>query len=206
MAIFNNTFRQLSYSQLGYAALSSAANDLPSAYTMKESISGIPNISNIYWTTSGMGNNSLYKQTFNINPNVDNNFVIRGTGFGRVLEGWATPRVTHVFLSANRVSNPGVDDGIIHGPGFGRAFSNFQAITSIKSSTISGYKLKDSFYSHFNDNNITIHLPGSSLSGWGKTGTVASSGSFVFVVRTVGGWGSSYPNTSALMNIGPGAG
>mgnify|MGYP005826809675 CR=1 FL=1 len=146
----------------------------------------------------------MFKEEYNINPNIDNTFIIYGKSCGNNDNAVITaPKITQVYLSANRVNSPTGKNGIVHGPGFGPVFSDYQEITSSKSTTISGYKLRDTFFSTIKSNVISIHLPGSALSGSDTTGSIATSGKFVWIVRSVAGWASTYPPTSAIMNIGP---
>jgi|TARA_R110002012_G_scaffold299384_2_gene498469 hypothetical protein len=197
----------LNYDQLGYSVLSSYNTQLPDSYILKDSLSGIPSVSNLYWSTTGIpgwpyAGISLFKKEYNIDPDIDNTFVIYGKACGNNDNiNPQDPKITQIYLSANRVNNSAGKNGIVQGPGYGSVFSDYQEITSTKSSTISGYKLKNDFFSTIKSNVVSIHLPGSALSGSDTTGSVATSGKFVWIVRSVAGWASTYPNTSAIMNI-----
>jgi len=199
----------LSYAQLGYCVLSSYNTQLPDGYLLKDSLSGAPTVTNLYWSTTGIpgwpyAGISLFQEEYNINPNTDNTFIIYGKSCGNNDNtGIFAPKITQVYLSANRVNNSAGKNGIVHGPGYGSVFSDYQAISTGPSfsTTISGYKLKDDFFSTIKSNVISIHLPGSALSGSDTTGSVATSGKFVWIVRSIAGWTSTYTNTSAILNI-----
>jgi len=130
-----------SYTDKGYAALSSFDASVPTNYTETITISGIPEFTNIFYTTSGVFK-QLRNET-NVLSSHTNNFLLYGTSldYSNV-----------VYISANKLN----------------FFTDYQEITSAKLDTISAYKLDDSLYNIATDNLVSISLPTSTLSGAGK--------------------------------------
>jgi len=130
-----------SYTEQGYAALSGYNDDVPTNYTETITVSGIPEFTNIYYSTSG-----LFKELRNevtILSSQDNNFI---------LYGHALNYSNFLYISANRLN----------------FFTNYQKITSAESDTISAYKLNDNLYNIASQSIVSIFLPTSTLSGSGK--------------------------------------
>lgn len=130
----------LTYEQQGYNTLSGYNNTVPSSYTETVTISAIPEVTNIFYATTGTFNAARGLTT--ILSSYDNNFTLYGKRFDTS---------NNYYLSSN-VEN-------FH--------NNYQEITSAKSPTISGYKLDSSFYSTGNDNIVNLYFPASSLSASG---------------------------------------
>ena len=170
----NEVVSNTSYAQQGYETLSSFDDGLPDAYTETVTVSGIPDITNLYFATTGTFS-QLYKTTQHFLSSNPNNFILYGKRFDL--------NDTDFFLSATDMGGPLPANPF---------YSNYQQITSAKSPTISGYKLDTSLYEVVNDNITNIFLPASTLSVAGK---------FFFVAANEAGWRSSYPGTSANLFI-----
>ena len=184
---------RVTYQQLGFNVLSSFNSRVPSSYLMKSALSAIPTITNIFYSTTGVSiEPAPTQQIISIDIGKDNNFFIYGTSFGKVIPGeFPSTVTTSIFLSANTTDF--VSGGV-------SLVTDYQKITSAQSSEISGYKLNDNFYTILNDNVATIFIPTSTLSG-AATNTAAPSGRFVFIVRNIAGWASSYQASSSIINI-----
>tara|TARA_R100000963_G_scaffold32082_1_gene23652 strand:+ start:16644 stop:17846 length:1203 start_codon:yes stop_codon:yes gene_type:complete len=169
----NEVVSNTSYIQQGYGALSSYDSGVPDAYSETVTISAIPEITNLYYSTTGTVT-QLYQTTTNLLSTHPNNFILYGKRFDYDND---------FFLSATDMG------GTLSSASF---YSNYQQITSAKSATISGYKLGTPLYQVINDNITNIFLPTSTLSAAGK---------FVFVTANEAGWGSSYTATSSILNI-----
>ena len=130
-----------SYTDKGYASLSSFDASVPTNYTETITISGIPEFTNIFYTTSGVFK-QLRNET-NVLSSHTNNFL---------LYGMSLDYSNVVYISANKLN----------------FFTDYQEITSAKLDTISAYKLDDSLYNIATDNLVSISLPTSTLSGAGK--------------------------------------
>ncbi len=130
-----------SYTDQGYAALSTFDANVPTNYTETITVSGIPEFTNIFYTTSGVFK-QLRNET-NVLSSHTNNFLLYGTSldYSNV-----------VYISANKLN----------------FFTDYQEITSAKLDTISAYRLDDSLYNIATDNLVSISLPTSTLSGTGK--------------------------------------
>ena len=130
-----------SYTDQGYAALSTFDANVPTNYTETITVSGIPEFTNIFYTTSGVFE-QLRNET-NVLSSHTNNFLLYGTSldYSNV-----------VYISANKLN----------------FFTDYQEITSAKLDTISAYRLDDSLYNIATDNLVSISLPTSTLSGTGK--------------------------------------
>lgn len=172
---------KLTFQQLGYRVLSSYNSRVPASYSFNSTISAIPTITNIFYSTTGTANEIT--GLFSININNDNNFILYGTRFGYN---------NSFYLSANTI------DFLSGGVTLVTAFTS---ISSAQTSEISGYKLDREFYKVSSDNIVTIYLPASTLSGAATTGTTATSGKFVFITHTAAGWASSYQASSSIINI-----
>ena len=169
----NEIVSNTNYIQQGYETLSSFDGGVPAAYSETVTVSAIPDITNLYFATTGTFS-QLYKTTQHFLSSAPNNFILYGKRFDFD---------TDFFLSATDMG------GLIPANPF---YSNYQQITSAKSPTISGYKLDTSLYEVVNDNITNIFLPASTLSVAGK---------FNFVAANEAGWRSSYPGTSANLFI-----
>tara|TARA_R110000824_G_scaffold14079_1_gene60392 strand:+ start:1561 stop:2763 length:1203 start_codon:yes stop_codon:yes gene_type:complete len=169
----NEVVSNTSYIQQGYGALSSYDSGVPDAYSETVTISAIPEITNLYYSTTGTVT-QLYQTTTNLLSTHPNNFILYGKRFNYDND---------FFLSATDMG------GTLSSANF---YSNYQQITSAKSATISGYKLSTPLYQVINDNITNIFLPTSTLSAAGK---------FAFVTANEAGWGSSYTATSSILNI-----
>ncbi len=130
-----------SYTEQGYGALSSYNADVPTNYTETITVSGIPEFTNIYYSTSGLFEELRNEVT--ILSSQDNNFL---------LYGHALNYTNSLYISANRLN----------------FFTDYQKITSAKSDTISAYKLNDDLYNIASQSIVSIFLPTSTLSGSGK--------------------------------------
>jgi hypothetical protein len=130
-----------SYTEQGYGALSSYNADVPTNYTETITVSGIPEFTNIYYSTSGLFEELRNEVT--ILSSRDNNFL---------LYGHALNYTNSLYISANRLN----------------FFTDYQKITSAKSDTISAYKLNDDLYNIASQSIVSIFLPTSTLSGSGK--------------------------------------
>ena len=136
----------LSYDQQGYTALSSFDNTVPTNYSEMVTVSGRPEFTNIFYSSTGTivplyGNPVVT----NLLSSVDNSFILFGKRFSFD---------NNFYLSAEQSD----------------FFSNYQAITSGDENvpTISGYKLDTSNFNITNDNITTLYFPSSSLSGQGQ--------------------------------------
>jgi len=130
-----------SYIEQGYGALSGYDSTVPTNYTETITVSGIPEFTNIFYTTSGVF--EQLRSTTNVISSQTNNFLL----YGKALN-----YSNSLYLSANKLD----------------FFTDFQKITSAKLETISAYKLDDSLYNIATDNLVSISLPTSTLSGSGK--------------------------------------
>jgi len=155
----------LTYEQQGYQSLSGFNDTVPTSYSETVTISGIPEFTNIFYATTGTFN-AIRGFTTILSGN-DNNFTFYGKRFDTS---------NSYYLSSN------VDN----------FYSNYQQITSVKSPTISGYKLDESFYSTGNDNIVNLFFPASSLS---------ASGDFTIVTANEAGWATSYQAQSSIIKI-----
>jgi len=129
------------YTEQGYNALSGYDNTVPTNYTETITVSGIPEFTNIFYTTSGVF--EQLRSTTNVISSQTNNFLL----YGKALD-----YSNSLYISANKLD----------------FFTDFQKITSAKLDTISAYKLDDSLYNIATDNLVSISLPTSTLSGSGK--------------------------------------
>ena len=168
----------LSYDQRGYAGLSSYSTTA-ALCSETVTVSGIPDITNLYYSTTGTLVPILAtpqtSTVTNIVSGISNTFIIYGKAFDTNL---------NFYLSSTTMSDESTTGG--------DWFSNFQKITSAKMDTISGFKLQDTFYIVSNDNIASITLPVSTLS--------ASGGKFNFVIANEAGWASTYEATSSILN------
>ena len=156
----------LSYQQQGYTGLSSYSTTA-ALCSETVTVSGIPDITNLYYSATGnlvpiLATPEASTIT-NIASGISNTFIFYGNSFDTSL---------NFYLSSTTMS----DDSTTGGDWF----SNFQKITSAKMDTISGFKLEDTFYTVSNDNIASVTLPASTLS--------ASGGNFNFVVANEAGW------------------
>jgi|TARA_R100000084_G_scaffold92166_1_gene46045 hypothetical protein len=130
-----------SFIEQGYGALSGYDNSVPTNYSETISVSGVPQFTNIFYTTSGVFE-QLRNET-SVLSSQTNNFILYGKSLNYS---------NSLYLSANRLN----------------FFTDFQKVTSAKLDTISAYKLDDSLYNIATDNLVSISLPTSTLSGTGK--------------------------------------
>jgi len=159
----------LTYQQQGYTGLSSFSTTA-SLCSETITVSGIPDITNLYYSATGnlvpilaTPRSSSGITITNIVSSRSNTFILYGKGFDTNL---------NFYLSSTTMSDNSTTGG--------DWFSNFQKITSAKMPTISGFKLEDTFYTVSNDNIASITLPVSTLS--------ASPGKFNFVIANEAGW------------------
>ena len=138
---------------------------MPTNYTETITVSGIPEFTNIFYTTSGVFE-QLRNET-SVLSSQSNNFILYGTSLNYS---------NSLYISANKLN----------------FFTDYQEITSAKSSTISAYKLDDSLYNIATNNIVSIFIPTSTLSGTGK---------FTFVTANEAGWASSYQAASSILNL-----
>ena len=131
----------LSYEQQGYGALSAFDNTVPTNYSEMVTISGIPEFTNIFYSTTGAINE--IRSITNILSTHVNSFVVFGKRFSYE---------NNFYLSAEKED----------------FFSNYQIITSAKSPEIRGDKLDSSNFDISNDNVASLYFPASSLSGHGQ--------------------------------------
>ena len=153
------------YEQAGYQTLSSYGTTVPTNYSETVTVSGIPTMTNIFYATTGTF--IPLRGNVNITDTKQNNFLIYGTRFDRS---------NTVYLSSNTAS----------------FFTNYTAITSAKSPTVSGYLLDSSYYNVASDNVLSVFLPAS---------TFDIPGSFVFLTRNEAGWGTSYQASSSILTV-----
>tara|TARA_R100000995_G_C3474924_1_gene120364 strand:- start:332 stop:1552 length:1221 start_codon:yes stop_codon:yes gene_type:complete len=168
----------LSYQQQGYTGLSSYSTTA-ALCSETVTVSGIPDITNLYYSATGnlvpiLATPEASTIT-NIASGISNTFIFYGNSFDTSL---------NFYLSSTTMS----DDSTTGGDWF----SNFQKITSAKMDTISGFKLEDTFYTVSNDNIASVTLPASTLS--------ASGGNFNFVVANEAGWADTKEATSSILN------
>jgi len=130
-----------SFTDQGYNALSGYDNTVPTNYTETITVSGVPEFTNIFYTTSGVF--EQLRSTTNVISSQTNNFLL----YGKALN-----YSNSLYISANKLN----------------FFTDYQQITSAKLDTISAYKLDDSLYNIATDNLVSISLPTSTLSGVGK--------------------------------------
>ncbi len=120
----------------------------------------------------------------------------------------AYPEFTNMFYTHGTISVPVTETLIVNGAYnntfkfYGKRFgynntwylssgepdfsTGFEAITSAKSPTISGYRIPDDYITTLDDNIVTITVPSSALSAWGE---------FKFVTANPSAW-ASYPETT----------
>ena len=167
----------ITYQQYGYGALSGFDDSVPTNYTETVTVSGIPEFTNIFYSTS-----STFAQIRSITTILtsnDNNFILYGKRFSYS---------NSFYLSTNDMGGSRVD-----------FFTGYQQITSAKSPTISGYKLPLSSWSIMigdtvvSDNIASISFPTSTFT--------ASPGTFTFVTANEAGWASSYQASSSIIKI-----
>ena len=142
--IFSPLDQQISnktYTEQGYGALSGYDSTVPTNYSETITVSGIPEFTNIFYTTSGVF--EQLRSTTNVISSQTNNFLL----YGKALD-----YSNSLYISANKLA----------------FFTDYQQITSAKLDTISAYKLDDSLYNIATDNLVSISLPTSTLSGSGK--------------------------------------
>ena len=166
----------LSYQQQGYTGLSSYSTTA-SLCSETVTVSGLPDISNLYYSSTGTLvpiEGTWTGSLTNIISGISNTFILYGKQFDTNL---------NFYLSSTTMGAAAAG---------ANWFSNYQKITSAKMETISGFKLTDDFYIVTNDNIASITLPPSTLS--------ASGGKFNFVVANEAGWSSTYLATSSILN------
>ena len=130
-----------SYTNQGYEALSGFNSTVPTNYTETITVSGVPEFTNIFYTTSGVF--EQLRSTTNVLSSQTNSFIL----YGKALD-----YSNSLYISANKLN----------------FFTDYQQITSAKLETISAYKLDNSLYNIATDNLVSISLPTSTLSGVGK--------------------------------------
>jgi len=177
----NNT-----YQELGYGSLSGIGLNVPTNYTETVTVSGVPEFTNIFYSTTGTYielNNFPSGTVTNIltctNPGAaNNNFILYGKRFDR----------SNKFYLSSYVDLAGAFAGT------GGFFTNFTPITSAKMNTISGYELNDSFYKVVNDNVVNFFFATSALSA-------SKGGEFTIVTGNEAGWATSYQASSSILKL-----
>ena len=168
----------LTYQQQGYTGLSSFSTTA-SLCSETITVSGIPDITNLYYSATGnlvpILATPKASTITNIASGISNTFIFYGNSFDTSL---------NFYLSSTTMSDNSTTGG--------DWFSNFQKITSAKMDTISGFKLEDTFYTVSNDNIASVTLPVSTLS--------ASGGKFNIVVANEAGWADTQEATSSILN------
>ena len=136
----------LTYEQQGYAALSSYNSSITGnlSYTETVTVSGIPEFTNIFYSTTGTF--APLRGLINVKKHNNNSFILYGKRFGFS---------NSFYISSNN-------------PDLFPESTTYEPITSAKSDTISGYKLSNSLYNIDGDNFVSIYLPASTLSANGK--------------------------------------
>jgi hypothetical protein len=164
----------LSYEQQGYGALSGYDDTVPTNYSEMVTVSGRPEFTNIFYTATG--NAVEMRNDVPILSSVNNGFLLYGKRFDYD---------NNFYLSAENTGN--VD-------GRGGFFSDYQAITSGDTtvSTISGFKLTDTYFTVTNDNIVSFYFPANTLSGHGN---------FTLVTGNEAGWATSYQATSSIIHL-----
>ena len=137
-------------------------------------VSGRPEFTNIFYTATG--NAVEMRNEVPILSSVDNGFLLYGKRFDYD---------NNFYLSAE---NTGDVDGR------GGFFSDYQAITSGDTtvSTISGFKLTDTYFTVTNDNIVSFYFPANTLSGHGN---------FTLVTANEAGWATSYQASSSIIHL-----
>jgi len=177
----NNTFQEL-----GYGSLSSFNASVPTNYTETITVSGIPEFTNIFYSTTGTYyplNNFPLGVVTNIlsctNPSsTTSNFIL----YGKRLN------TSNKFYLSSYVKQA---EALAGNEGF---FTNFTSITSAKMNTISGYELAESFYKVVNDSVVNFFFPLSSLSA-------SKGGEFTIITANEAGWATSYQASSSILKI-----
>jgi hypothetical protein len=173
------------YQELGYDRLSSFDASVPTNYTETITVSGIPEFTNIFYSTTGtyFPLNNFPNGTFtNIltctNPSsTSSSFILYGKRFD----------ASNKFYLSSYVDQAGAIAGT------GGFFTNFTAITSAMD-TISGYELAETFYNVVNDNVVNFFFPLCSLSA-------SKGGEFTIVTGNEAGWATSYQASSSILKI-----
>ena len=174
------------YQELGYPNLSGFDANVPTNYTETITVSGIPEFTNIFYSTTGTYyplNNFPLGTVTNIltctNPNsTSSNFILYGKRFD----------TSNKFYLSSYVDQAGAIAGT------GGFFTNFTSITSAKMDTISGYELAETFYKVVNDNVVNFFFPLSSLSA-------SKGGEFTIVTGNEAGWATSYQASSSILKL-----
>ena len=155
------------YQEYGYGTLS-AFNTESSGLTSNTetiTISAIPEFTNIFYVITGQS--VMLTENTTIKKNRINWFTLYGKRFSYS---------NNFYLSSNVADFR----------------SNYTAITSAKSDTISGYKLDDSLFNVVDDNVVSIYLPASTLS---------ATGDITFITGNEAGWGTSYQASSSIITV-----
>tara|TARA_R110000744_G_scaffold27317_4_gene66768 strand:+ start:332 stop:1516 length:1185 start_codon:yes stop_codon:yes gene_type:complete len=155
------------YQEYGYGVLS-AFNTESSGLTSNTetiTISAIPEFTNIFYVITGQS--IMLTESTTIKKDRINWFTLYGKRFNYS---------NNFYLSSNVADFR----------------SNYTAITSAKSDTISGYKLDDSLFNVVNDNVVSIYLPASTLS---------ATGDITFITGNEAGWGTSYQASSSIITV-----
>jgi len=158
----DNTYREYGYGVL--SAFNTESSGLTSN-TETITISGIPEFTNIFYVITGQS--IMLTENTTIKKDRINWFTLYGKRFNYS---------NNFYLSSNIADFR----------------SNYTAITSAKSDTISGYKLDDSLFNVVNDNVVSIYLPASTLS---------ATGDMTFITGNEAGWGTSYQASSSIITI-----
>ena len=170
----DNTYQELGYAKLSgfHTGASAQKTRLNSNYTETITVSGIPEVTNIFYSSTGVYhaiNNWPLGSLTQIATGGNNNFILYGKRFN----------ASNKFYLSSYITN---------------FFTNYTPITSAKHSTISGYELADTFYKVVNDNVVNLFFPASSLSA-------AKAGEFTIVTGNEAGWATSYQASSSILKL-----
>jgi len=147
----NEVAEYITYQQYGYGPLSGYDSTVTglTSHTETVTVSGIPEFTNIFYTTTGTF--TQLRNTTTALTSHDNNFMLYGKRFTD----------SNFYLSSNSTN-------------LFPKYSNYQEITSAKNSTISGYSLDSSFFNIASDNVVSIFMPTSTLSASGEFTFIAA--------------------------------
>jgi len=147
----NEVAEYITYQQYGYGSLSGYDSTVTglTSHTETVTVSGIPEFTNIFYTTTGTF--TQLRNTTTVLTSYDNNFMLYGKRFTD----------SNFYLSSNSTN-------------LFPKYSNYQEITSAKNSTISGYTLDSSFFNIASDNVVSIFMPTSTLSASGEFTFIAA--------------------------------
>jgi len=181
----DNTYQELGYDALSsfFTGVSAGESRVDASYSETITVSGIPEITNIFYSTTGAYfplNNFPNGTVTGILTSTPNNFILYGKRFDASNKFYLSSYVAQAAAFVSPLS--------------GGFFTNFTAITSGKNDTISGYELDDSLYKVVNDNVVNFFFGTSALSA-------AKAGEFTIVTGNEAGWATSYQASSSILKI-----